>query len=457
MNPAPRWAWPAGGLVLLAALGAVYAGALAGPFQFDDHHVIVDNPQVHSLLAWWQSLPGIRPLLKLSYALNWAASPSPSGFHLANVAIHLANTALVAWVAMLWLHRLGPATLPTTAGLWVAALFALHPAATESVTYISGRSVSLMALFWLAAMGCFLEGQARGKPWLSQWLATGLFALALAVRETAVTLPAALWLLAWFGGASPRRALRGLGPQLALLAVALVVGLAVGGYDRFFGYSFGTRGLGEQLRGQLVAHGHLFGHTLLGLRTQLDPELVVPATWTPALLFRAIALVAVIALAYASRRRWPWLGFGIAWYLLQLAPTNSLVPRFDLANDRHLYLALPGAALCVVVPLLAHGGRRLGQALLLALALCLALATARRNGDWRSELALWQATVRSAPGKARPWVNLGWARAEAGDAVGARAAWECALRLDPGHAQAAINLAVSPAPPAGPDPACPCP
>ena len=40
--------------------------------------------------------------------------------------------------------------------------------------------------------------------------------------------------------------------------------------------------------------------------------------------------------------------FGFAWVALQLAPTNSLLPRFDLANDRHLYLALPGLAWLLV-------------------------------------------------------------------------------------------------------------
>src|SRR5690606_38586518 len=112
------------------------------------------------------------------------------------------------------------------AAWWVALLFALHPAATEAVTYISGRSVSLMALFYLAAMWSFVAGESSGRRWLSRGLATLLFALALAVRETAVTLPAALFLLAWYGGRPPREALRGLGPQLMVLGVAAVAAVA---------------------------------------------------------------------------------------------------------------------------------------------------------------------------------------------------------------------------------------
>ena len=455
MKPPSLAARTTGALGLLLAVAWVYWGALAGPFQFDDYNVIVDNPQVHGLAAWWQSMPGIRPLLKLSYALNRAASPAAWGFHAVNLAVHLGNVLLAWAVAGQWQRTLAPARLPASAAWWVALLFALHPAATEAVTYISGRSVSLMALFYLAAMCCFVAGEGSGRPWLSRGLATGLFALALAVRETAVTLPAALFLLAWFGGKSPREALRGLGPQLLVLAVAAVAAVTLAGYDRFFAYSLGTRGLGEQLLAQTVAHAHLVGHSLLGLRSNLDPDLRMPAGFDLASVLMLAWFAAAVVVAIVSRRRWPWLGFAMAWYALQMAPTNSFVPRFDLANDRHLYLALPGVAMAFVVPLLARGWRPLGKLLLLALAVAMGLITHRRNQDWRSETALWQATVVASPAKARPWVNLGWARQQAGDDAGARAAWECALELEPAHPQAAINLSLSTTPSTGPDARCP--
>src|SRR5262245_31744205 len=81
--------------LIAAAVAAAYANALTGSFQFDDWNVIVNQAKVHGLGAWWASMPGIRPLLKLSYALNWAVSPSPFGFHLVNVAIHATNACLV--------------------------------------------------------------------------------------------------------------------------------------------------------------------------------------------------------------------------------------------------------------------------------------------------------------------------------------------------------------------------
>src|SRR5574339_147144 len=62
--------------LLLAAILVAYANAVGGSFQFDDFNVIVRQPAVHSLAAWWDSMPGIRPLLKLSYTLSWSAGRS---------------------------------------------------------------------------------------------------------------------------------------------------------------------------------------------------------------------------------------------------------------------------------------------------------------------------------------------------------------------------------------------
>ena len=47
-------------------------------------------------VAWAASLPGLRPLLKLSYALNWSLDPGPFGFQLVHLALHAAN-AVLAW------------------------------------------------------------------------------------------------------------------------------------------------------------------------------------------------------------------------------------------------------------------------------------------------------------------------------------------------------------------------
>lgn len=421
--------------VIVAFVGLAWATALAGPFQFDDHNVIVGYAPVHSLAAWWDSLPGLRPLLKLSYALNWTWSPAPYGFHLANVLVHLLNTVLLA----AWALRALP--LAPRAAWLLAALWALHPVQTEAVTYIAGRSVSLSTTFLFAGLLLLARG-GRGAPWAAA-LCT---ALALGVRETAWVFPLVFALVAWLRGASAREVLRDIGPALAVVALAALAFLVEPHYRRMIETSFAQRDLGAQLRGQALAHGWLLGQ-LVVLAPNIDPDLRLPAAWSPRLALQAglLAVVAVLALWRALRTR-SWLAAGLVWYTLCLLPTNSLMPRVDLASERHLYAALVGPLWSLL--LLAQARRahapaavaRLTPWMGAALVLLLATATLLRNEDYRSELALWARTAGQSPEKARVWNNLGMACVAAGERDCASAAFARAMTLDPEDPRPAVNL-----------------
>jgi Flp pilus assembly protein TadD len=67
-------------------------------------------------------------------------------------------------------------------------------------------------------------------------------------------------------------------------------------------------------------------------------------------------------------------------------------------------------------------------------------ATILRNRDYASEIALWEATTHTSPGKARAWNNLGYAWQLAGDSERAAMAYAHALALEPGEYKARVNL-----------------
>ena len=66
--------------------------------------------------------------------------------------------------------------------------------------------------------------------------------------------------------------------------------------------------------------------------------------------------------------------------------------------------------------------------------IALGMLTVSRNTAYRSEVALWEDTVRKSPWKARGWNNLGYAYQQAGRFRDAEAAYLRALRVDPGYA-----------------------
>jgi len=154
-------------------------------------------------------------------------------------------------------------------------------------------------------------------------------------------------------------------------------------------------------------------------------------------------LAALLALGIVSLKTRPWIGFGILWFFLQLAPTNSVVPRLDVANDRQLYLACWGIFIALAVQ-----AARLGlpvpalRATAAGIALAFAAASVARQLDYVDEITLWESDARGAPWNARAHNNLGFAYYLAGREEEARREIETALFFDPRNAKAQANLRV---------------
>ncbi|MBZ0106621.1 MAG: tetratricopeptide repeat protein [Sulfuricella denitrificans] len=430
-------------LLLLLALAA-YGNSFYAAFQFDDYNIIVGNPSVHTLAAWWQHAIGIRPLLKLSYTLNWISGLGVSGYHVMNFIVHGTNSLLV----FLLLKRF-PAADAETAGkvAFVAALlFAVLPVQTEAVTYISGRSVSLMSLFYLAALLAYASGRESNSRALHMAASLLLFLAALMVKEIAVTLPLAILLWETAHGTRFGVAFRRAAPHWALLAVAVLCILSLRDYVGLFAYGFSLRSVSDNLLTQVHACSYLLTRLFALWGHNMDPDLPLFSHWEPLLLAELALLGGFLALGAMQLKHRPWLGFGILWLALHLLPTNSLLPRLDIANERQLYLGSIGMCLIsanVFYWLVANYPARyrwLNGALAGGLLLLVA-ATLARNHDYRSEIALWEDTVRQSPAKARPWNNLGYAYALAGDYSQALHAYRQAIDLKPDYKRAQENLA----------------
>ncbi len=454
------------GWLLPVLVMLVYLPSLFFPFQFDDYHVIVDNPAVHSLAAWWRSMPGIRPLLKLSYALNWTLAPGPAAFRLVNITLHAMN-ALLVWRILSELAR--RRSLPSGVALLAAALFALHPIQTEAVTYLCGRSVTLMAFFYLLSLLAWLLAARTGHAWLKP-LCGLAFLCAFLSKETALILPAALALATWLAPqasarlsapaaqqsqplAAARMALSAYRWPLAVAASAIALLLALPAYRDFLSVGLAQRPMADNLALQVDAVFILGQHLLQPALMNADPALPTTVHWDAALAAKTALLALIVVAAALALRRRSFAGFCVLWFFLHLAPTNSLIPRIDVVNDRQLYLGSIGAfaGFALLASHAAHWLRaRLGRRravtrwlpILLALAL-LAQAgwqTVGRNRVYRDEITFWQDVVTKSPQNARAFNNLGYAYQLSGRHDEARTAYRRALALAPSLPQARWNL-----------------
>lgn len=436
-------------LLIIGVTYLAYFNAYSGPFQFDDYNVIVNNPVVHSFHNWLEDLGhGIRPVLKLSYVLNWLTG-GVVGFHLFNVGIHAANAVMVYCLSSKFIARntLGMhASSYNTAALLTALLFTLHPVQTEAVTYISGRSVSLMAFFYLSSLLLYINGSEKHDKWSLYIFSPLLFAIAVATKEVAVTLPAALLLWEICGSRTGcKNLLHKQWLHWALLLILLIAIALHPKYGRLLVYGFGERGLQENLFSQINALMYLISRLFWLHRLNIDPDLPVISNWNALIVLQFSLLLGLLSLAIANIKNRPWIGFGILWFFLHLLPTNSIIPRLDIVNERQLYLASIGIFLALAIEFqhACLSSERQSKPVYLAVSLVLCVLagfTLMRNHSYRNEIALWEDTTRKSPHKARAFNNLGVAYELGGFVDKARNAYYRAAQLNPAYDVAAGNL-----------------
>lgn len=423
------------GAVLLA-----YANAFFGVFQFDDYKVIVHARETHSWDAWAGSLgSGYRPLLKLTYLLNELLGAGTPGFHLFNLLLHLGNVVLVYLLALQFGRCCGVQRDWHGAALFAALLFAVHPVHSEAVTYMSGRSASLMTLFYLASLWAYARSQEPGQGGF-RYLSLLLFMLAVSSKESAMLFPLALLVWEWACRTPWRIVVKRLWPYGLLFVIAALALLLHPKYWMLMSESVHLRSLHDSFLTQLYVTVAQIGKLVWPLALNIDPDYPVVHE-IGAVLPQSLLLSALLMLAVRCRGTRPWLSLGLVWLVVHLLVLNTFFPRADIANERQLYWA-DWAMLCALaVEAECWLNRRMVLAVSGALLCVLAGLTLHRNTVYYSEVALWEDTVAKSPGKARAWNNLGFAYQMEGRGDDAVHAYCTAIRLDPAHVKAHNNLA----------------
>jgi hypothetical protein len=406
-----------------------------GAFQFDDFRNVVRDPATSDFTVLLERLPhGLRPLTRLSYFLDTQLyGMQPAGFLSTNLLLHAITVLLV--------FSLARRRLDDVAALAAALLFAVQPANAEVVAYISGRSTGLMTPLLLGGLLLYDHGKRRG--------ALLLFALACLAKEHALIFPALV--LAWELTRSERRAgvVRDLAIAIVLAAIVAVVLLGTDNYRTLLRGALSDKSIGENLLANARAIPQMLSLWVrpwaLSVDHEFDERLQVGAS-----IVGLAFLLAAAGVACAQRRRRPLLALAIAWTLIALLPTNSILAKPDLVTEKPLYLAWAGvsialgAAAPVILRITANRATKrvlLGAAGLLLCALI--SASFWRVSVWRDPVALWTDAVAKAPRKSRCWNNLGMAYLAAAHETEAVAAFERAVFLDPRNEYAELNLATA--------------
>lgn len=321
--------WHAAFLATLFTVAAfvLYAGAIRVGLLSDDF-VLAEWAEkrewVHAAETGF-----VRPVVPMVWALlSFVPLRYEVTLHAVNILLHAINAMLVVALAVRCGLRRDEAV---AAGL----LFLTFPALSEAIVWASGMQDVLMTTLALAAISAVL---ALGDRPLAILVAVGSSALALGVKETAVTIPLLSWVMAW---ASPSGVKRGAQRQTLLAMIAIAVLYAI--YRGMSGVSsnYGS-GIGRYFAKQLIVEPFAtLGEPWSAAWMNAHPTITV---------IRAVTLLALLVAAF-----WFWrrsdralrraVAFG-AWVLLAVLPVFSFFHvSATLEGSRYLYLPAVGFAL----------------------------------------------------------------------------------------------------------------
>jgi tetratricopeptide (TPR) repeat protein len=502
--PGSRW-WtpdrvclPAVCGLLLLAVGLVF-GQTAG-FGFvnlDDTAAVYQNRLVTGELTlrgvWAVFTRGHfeswAPLTGLSHMLVWhLLGHGAAVHHLTNVCLHAAAAVVLLMVLWQMTGCLWPSAL-------AAAVFAVHPLRVESVAWVTERKDVLSGLFFMLTLAAYL-GYVRRPFSLGRYLTVLVcFAVGLAAKPMAVTLPFLLllldyWPLGRMGDKKPQSSIapsvaagfsvatkarstiaplwRLILEKLPLLAIACLFCLWTVHAQEAATLEANQRySLLWRIGNAMIAYAFYLGK----FSAPVDLAAFYPRVgdlppWQVAA--SSLLLAGITAAAFVCRRRFPYLLVGWLWYLGMMLPVIGLL-QIGLGNgaDRFTYLPQIGLSIAIVWavadgkkgtgPISRNGplgasqkldpsplSRPMGRA---AASVCvltaLIVAAWRQTGYWRDSETLWTHTLACTSGSSLAHINFGLALAGRGRIDEAIAHYRKALEIEPDSANAHNNLGLA--------------
>ncbi len=346
----------------------------------------------------------------LSYLFNYAIlddGAHSAGYHWINFFLHTGNVLLVYLLACRLIRRFWPSVM-------LAALWAVHPVLTESVTNMVGRSdllagAAVLGGFWMYLKSAENTG-ARQWTWLAGLAVVTVIGVFSKESATVILGVIVLYELTWWRERRRARALL-LGCLATLPALEAIwyrrsSVLANLGPAQFPFYDNPLTGVDfwtARLTAIKVIARYL-GLLIWPARLSCDYSFAqisfatgTAADWA-AWLFVAVVTGAVL-LCYRYDRTAFF--FGAFAFLTFLPTANLLFPIGAVMAERFLYLPSLGVLACAVLAAFWIAGRfgaeRVAIAVLSIIVGLLAVRTWVRNFDWRDDLTLAAAAVEVSP------------------------------------------------------------
>ncbi len=411
-----------------------YAYFLNNAFVSDDIAEIAQKPEIADFSRVLQNPTG--PIRHFIYWLSvHIGGVHPFLFRLSNIIFHVLSTSLV-YVALFIMYK------SKRVAFIAASLFAIHPAISEAILWISGGMYAQYTFFFLLSFVLYILSEKSKKIyWLS--VLTYLFSL-----MSHPVMPVALFIIYplydfCFKQNFKKKWIRVI--PFLIIAIAYIfvnLGALPEREATLQTVHYQEKGIDNPLMMLPIALSSyaqlmFFPNTLTLYHSELS-------FGTVSFIIRAIFTLLFFASFFYGFIKQKLIFFWLSFFFISLSPTLTPFRLNWIVAERYIYLPSIGIFTLLALGLdkLIQTKKKYTKVILIIFAIIITLLAVRtffRGIDWQNEDNLWIATGKTSPSSPNTHNNLGDVYGRQGDKERALREFQRAIELKPNYADAYHN------------------
>ncbi|MDA2924299.1 tetratricopeptide repeat protein [Acidobacteria bacterium AH-259-L09] len=348
--------------------------SLPGGFYYDD--MVALPATIHFSLSDFLGYKLMRPLTIFTYFLNYKiAGFSEIIFHLTNITIHAANSALCVLIAFCFLRQHFGAAL-------TGAIFGYHFLVTEAVNYIWARS-ALLSSFWIL-LGLFVIAR-KSDPFKGRktFVLAAILLLGFLSRADGLLLLPLGYLAIWILEQDKWNAWYSVFLILMIILSAIIIQRLGNDTSAGFDIGFGFKSWCVQALAAIVKYFELIVRPDRGSLFHVNPSLG-PSLWVG---FLAVLIIGTLLVWKRGNK--PVLYGGLVLFVC--VGFVVAVPILQAVAERRVYLAVFGLAL-MIASLAMSAVWKYRVVFCIILATWMVAPAVQRNREWsKPPQILWRA------------------------------------------------------------------
>lgn len=452
-------------VISLAILAYIYAHYFTNGFFYDDLYLIQQNNALHSLKNTPMFFTDVhahgsrpdyqiyyRPFFLLSFAIDYWLG---HGFNTVILHVHTFIGFLVLIVLIFLFARklFGHITdKPFYPALFVAACFAFHPVVADVINYHTTRDMAFSTLYGMLYIVLYLySGFCRKYYIYLVPLVIGCLFMAPAMMFMPL-----LWLYVVFFESKESNLVKSIKSTFRQMLPGLITVTAASAL--VFLVSKPTEAGNVSMFTYILTQPHVILNYFVLF---FNPENINPNAWRDFVtspfdyhfITGSLFIFVLLLTTYLCTLKKPLrpVAFGMAWFLLCLLPTHSVLPLRIAQNDYHMFPCVIGLAIALVsVVMLVMASFKTDGKSAKPILVCasivflmvMAYGSRQRVKVWSSDKAMWLDVVKKDPTNGRVLMNIGVDDMAEGNINEAETYFERAKAFSPYYDLLYVNIGI---------------